>query len=212
MQKEFYNQPVVNWAKQNLSQPVEIKRRFASRWAMIFVYLMLFSIPLLIIAGLIVRKIQEGDKLGWGGVFLCGGVMLLPNIVIVLLGVLTRQKLVKSLDASGVKTSLGRKFLWENLYYVDHVSKVTRVANVTRKIEDNQLELVFADGKAIIPPLIYDRERIWNLVNSMPAQVRDDGEIRPVQSAVNRSENAAGNQTFDEIVKAMQELKARNDK
>lgn len=212
MQSEFYNQPVVSWAKQNLPQPVEIKLRFASRRAMIFVYLMLFSFPLLVIAGSIYRKIEEGDKVSWGGVFLCGGVILIPSIVIVLLGVLTRQKLVRSLDASGVRSSLGRRFRWENLYYVDHVSKITRVANVSRKIEDNQLELVFADGKAIIPPLIHDRGRIWDLVNSMPAQVRDDGEIRPAQPAVSRSENAAGNQTFDEIVKAMQELKARNDK
>jgi hypothetical protein len=61
---------------------------------------------------------------------------------------------------------------------VDHVSKTTREGGVTRKIEDNQLELVFADGKAIIPPLIEDRERIWALINTMPAEVRDDGEVR----------------------------------
>jgi hypothetical protein len=212
MQSEFYNQPVVNWAKQNLAQPVEIKLRFASRRAMIFVYLLLFSFPLLVIAGFIYRKIDEGDKMGWGGVFLCGGVILLPYIVIVLLGVLTRQKLVKSLDASGVKSSLGRKFLWENLYYVDHVSKRYRVGNVSRKIEDNQLELVFADGKTIIPPLIHDRERIWNLVNSIPAQVKDDGELRTAQSAADRPQNAAGNQSFDEIVKAMGEMKAEHDR
>jgi hypothetical protein len=202
MQGEFYNQPVVNWAKQNFPQPVEIKQRFASRWARIFIYGLLYLVPVLIIAGLIARKLTEGDDLGWMGVVLCGGVMLIPPSVIVLIGVLTQQKLVKSLDAQGVKSSMGRKFLWQNLYYVDHVSKTTRAGGVTRKTEDNQLELFFTGGKAIIPPLIYDRERIWNLINTMPVQVRDDGVVRENQSAG----NAEGTISIDEILKMVESL------
>jgi len=212
MQSEFYNQPVVNWAKQNLPQPVEIKLRFASRRARIFIYLLLYLVPILIIAGLIARKLQEGEALGWMGVVLCGGVMLIPPSVIVLIGILTQQKLVKSLDADGVKSSIGRRFLWQNLYYIDHVSKRINRPGRDLVIEDNQLELVFADGKAIIPPLIHNREQIWNLINSMPAQVRDDGQIRPVQSGPRGSENAGGTSSFDEIVKAMGELKAQHDR
>jgi len=109
---------------------------------------------------------------------LLGVVLLVPAGVIVLLGARTRQTLVESLDADGVSITGGRRFLWDNLQYVDHVSKTTRDGGVTRKIEDNQLELVFANGKAIIPPLIDDRERIWALINTMPAQVRDDGQVR----------------------------------
>lgn len=201
---QFNNQPVVNWAKQNLSQPVEIKQRFASRGARILIYALLFSIPLLIFASLVFLKLTGGATQGasWWGVFLCGGVMILPAIVIVLLGALTQQKLVKSLDADGVKSSMGRKFLWENLYYVDHVSKHTRVGGVSRVIKDNQLELNFADGKAIIPPLIENREQIWTLINSMPAQVKDDGVVREANPAT---------PSFDEIVKAMGELKAQHD-
>jgi hypothetical protein len=212
IQREFYNRPAVDWARQNLPQPVAIRLKFASRWARLLVYSLLFSIPVLIIAGLIARKIHEGENLSWWGVFLCGGVLLVPGIVIVLLGALTRQKLVKSLDDAGVKSSMGKRFLWGNLYYVDHVSKITRVGGVTRKIKDNQLELVFADGKAIIPPLIYDRERIWNLINSMPVQVRDDGEIRQTTTTGNSPASGAENLSFDEIVKAMQELKAEHDR
>lgn len=192
MQPQFYNQPVVNWAKQTLTQPVEIKQRFSSRWARIFAYSLLYLFPVLVFVGAIVWKLTEDyNPPSWWGVLLCGGVILLPPTVIVLLGLLVQQKLVKSLDAAGVRSSLGKKFLWENLYYVDHVSKHYRAGGVSRKIEDNQLELVFADGKAIIPPLIYDRERIWNLINSMPAQIRDDGEVRTAQA-----QNPAGNQKF----------------
>lgn len=38
-----------------------------------------------------------------------------------------------------------------------------------------QLELVFEGGKVVIPPLIHDRASIWELINRMPAEVRDDG-------------------------------------
>ena len=115
--------------------------------------------------------------------FLCGGVLMIPPAVIILLGALTRQKLVKSLDADGVRSSMGRRFLWQNFYYVDHVSKHSNFGGVRRVVKDNQLELVFADGKAIIPPLIENREQIWNLINSMPAQVRDDGVVREAKPA-----------------------------
>ena len=198
MKDQFYNQPVVNWAQQNLSQPAEIKLLFGQNWKMFLVYALLLSVPLLIIASFISLKLTGGTQASWWGVFLCGGVLLLPCFVIVLVGVFTRQKFVKSLDAGGVNSSMGRRFLWANLFYIDHVSKTTRVANVTRKIEDNQLELVFADGKAIIPPLIQDRERIWNLINSIPAQVKFDGEIKSVQPP-NTVENTGADNFMEEL-------------
>ncbi|MEO6590163.1 MAG: hypothetical protein ABIP06_12755 [Pyrinomonadaceae bacterium] len=205
MQNQFYNQPIVNWAKQNLSQPVEIKPLFGKRWQMFVVYGLLFSIPLLIIAGFIFLKLTGGTEGSWWGVFLCGGVLLLPCFVIVFVGAFTRQKLVKSLDESGVKSSMGRRFLWENLFYIDHVSKITRAGGVTHKIEDNQLELVFADGKAIVPPLIQDRERIWSLINSIPAQVKFDGEIKSVQP-----QNTVGDTSADHFMKELERLAGEN--
>ena len=199
---QFHNQPVVDWAKQNLPQSVEIKQRFASSGARILIYALLFSIPVLIVAGFVFLKLQGKQRSNWWGVFLCGGVLMIPAIVIILLGALTRQKLVKSLDADGVKSSMGRRFLWQNFYYVDHVSKHSNFGGVRRVAKDNQLELVFADGKAIIPPLIENREQIWNLINSMPAQVRDDGVVREAKPAT---------PSFDEIARMMGELKTQHD-
>ena len=199
---QFYNQPVVNWAKQNLVQSVEIKQRFASSGARILIYALLFIIPVLIVAGFVFLKLQGKSEASWWGVFLCGGVLMIPPAVIILLGALTRQKLVKSLDADGVRSSMGRRFLWQNFYYVDHVSKHSHFGGVRRVVKDNQLELVFADGKAIIPPLIENREQIWNLINSMPAQVRDDGEVREAKPAT---------PSFDEIARMMGELKTQHD-
>lgn len=181
MQNQFYNRAVVDWAKQNLSQTVAIELLFGERWKMVIVYALLFSIPLLLIALLLLRVLTEKNDHGWFGFVLCSGILLLPCFVIVLVGMFTRKKLVKSLDADGVNSSIGRRFLWENLYYIDHVSKFRRVGGVTHKTEDNQLELVFADGKTIIPPLIKNRDQIWILVNSIPAQVKFDGEIRETE-------------------------------
>jgi hypothetical protein len=57
---------------------------------------------------------------------------------------------------------------------------------VSRRVKDNQLDLVFEGGKLIIPPMIHDRGRVWELINSMPAQVRDDGVPRETQAAADR--------------------------
>ena len=50
--------------------------------------------------------------------------------------------------------------------------------------------------------MIEGRERIWALVNSMPAQVRHDGEARGTQPAP----------AFEDIVKKMAEMKAEHDR
>ena len=173
-----HEQTILDWAKQNLPQPVAIRLR-EGKGARTLMHVLLLSIPLLIVSCQSFVKLSGFAKgVSWWGIFLLGFVLLIPAGVIILLGARTRQTLVESLDTDGVRTAHGRRFLWQNLRYVDHVSKITRVGNVTRKVEDNQLELVFSNGKAIIPPRIEDRERLWALINSMPAEVRDDGEVR----------------------------------
>ena len=182
MQGEPHNHAVAHWAKQNVPHPVDIRLR-SGKGARTLMYVLLFSVPFLIVSCQSFLKLSGFAKgVSWWGILLMGVVLLIPAGVIILLGTRTRQTLVKSVDADGVSTARGRRFRWENLHYVDHVSKTTREGGVTRKIEDNQLELVFADGNAIIPPLIEDRERIWALINSIPAQVRDDGQVRNFSS------------------------------
>lgn len=177
---EFCNQSVVSWAKQNLSKPVQIKQFLNSRLGNVFKYLLVFIVPLaFIVPGIVLKVIGYVNKDDSAGTMLvCGFVLLIPFGTIALIGVFTQTKLAKSLDAQGIDAPLGKRFLWEKLYYVDHVSKHYRIGRAGRKIEDNQLELVFENGKVIIPPLIHDREQVWDLINSMPVQVRDDDVIR----------------------------------
>jgi hypothetical protein len=63
---------------------------------------------------------------------------------------------------------------------------------VSRQVKDNQLELVFEGGKAVIPPMIHERAAIRALIDAMPAQVRDDGvpRAKPAPAAGEESNRA----------------------
>src|ERR1044071_7791531 len=176
---EYYNQPVAEWARQNIRGRVEVRRLFSSRLGVIFTYALLFCVPGAFIAlGLVLLALGAKAKDGVGALFFFGFLLMIPCGLIAVLGAYVRRGLAKSLDAEGVSAAMGRKFPWGKLYYVDHVTKHYRVGRVSGKVKDNQLELVFEGGKVIIPPLIHDRAQMWELINSMPADVRDDGVSR----------------------------------
>lgn len=145
----------------------------------IFAYALLFCVPGAFFAfGLLMFALGARDRHTVVAPFVFGFLTLIPCGIIALVGAYVRRGFARSLDAEGVSGSLGQRFLWGKLYYVDHVTKIVRAGGVTRRIKDNQLELVFEGGKVIIPPLIHDRAAVWELVNSMPAEVRDDGVRR----------------------------------
>jgi hypothetical protein len=180
---EYHNGPVVEWARRNLAAPVKIKLLFSSRASQIFVYALLFSVPGAFIAlGLVMLALGARGKDGVGALFFFGFLTLFPCGLIALLGAYVRRGFAKSLDAEGAGGSLGQRFPWGKLYYVDHVTKHVRVGRVSRRVKDNQLELVFEGGKLTIPPLIHDRASVWALVNGIPAEVRDDGVTRATRA------------------------------
>ncbi|HEX8720432.1 MAG TPA: hypothetical protein VF736_07370 [Pyrinomonadaceae bacterium] len=184
---EYYNGPTVEWARRNLATPLKIRLLFSSRAGQIFVYALLFSIPGAFLAlGLVMFALGAKAKDGVGALFFFGFLISIPCGVIVLLGAYVRRGFAMTLDAEGASGSFGQRFPWGKLYYVDHVTKYTRVGRVSRKVKDNQLELVFEGGKLIVPPMIHDRGRVWALINSMPAQVRDDGVPREAQPVADR--------------------------
>ena len=175
----YYNLPVADWARQNIRGRVEVKPLFSSRLGRIFTYALLFCAPGAFIAlGLILLALGARAKDGVGALLFFGCLMLIPCGMIALLGAYVRRGFAKSLDAEGVRGAFGQRFPWGKLYSVDHVTKHVRAGGVSRRIKDNQLELVFEGGKVIIPPLIHDRAAVWSLVNAMPAEVRDDGVPR----------------------------------
>lgn len=172
----YYNRQVADWAKQNIRGRVEIRPLFSSRAGRLFVYALLFCVPGAFFAlGLAALVLGMADRYTVGGSFFIGLLSLIPCAMIALLGTNVRQGFARSLDSEGVSGSLGRRFPWGKLYYVDHVTKHVRAGRVSRRVKDNQIELVFKGGKVIIPPLIHERAAVWELINAMPAEVRDDG-------------------------------------
>ena len=175
----YHNGPVADWARLNIRGRVEVTPRFSSRLGRIFVYALVFSAPGAFIAlGLILFALGAGAKSGAGALLFYGFLMSIPCGVIALVGAYVRRGFAKSLDAEVARGAFGQRFPWGKLHYVDHVTKVVVRGGVRRQIKDNQLELVFEGGKLVIPPMIHRRAEIWALVNSMPAEVRDDGVPR----------------------------------
>ena len=180
----YYNGPVADWARRNIRGRVEVRPLFSSRLGMIFTYVLLFCVPGAFFAlGLVLLALGAKGKDGVGAFFFFGSLTLVPCGVIALAAAYVRRGFAKSLDAEGVGGSFGQRFLWAKLHYVDHVTKHYRAGGVRRKIKDNQLELVFEGGKLIIPPMIHDRAAVWELINGMPAEVRDDGVPRAKPTA-----------------------------
>lgn len=174
----YYNRPVADWARENIRGRLEVRRLFSSMVGRILTYSLVFCVPGAFFAlGLVALALGAKDPPTLYGPFVFGFLTLIPCAVIVILGAYVRRDLAKSLDAESVNSALGR-FPWGKLHYVDHVTKYFRAGWVTHRIKDNQLELIFEGGKVIIPPLIHDRAVIWSLINSMPAEVRDDGVRR----------------------------------
>ncbi len=175
----YHNEQVANWARQNITQPVTVRTLFSSQLGKIFTYLLLFSVPAaFFILGIVAIALGAKDPSTRYGPFVFSVLLFFPCALIAVLGAYVRRGFAKSLDADGVNGSFGTKHPWNKLYYVDHVSKRIRIGMVSRQVKDNQLVLVFERGKLIIPPMINDRAIIWELVNRIPVEVRDDGVVR----------------------------------
>src|SRR5438045_2415017 len=96
---EFYNEPVINWARRNLQNRVEIQPRFGSRAGMIFVYSLIFIIPVAFLAtGVILKLVGARDQNSSTGAVVCGLVLLIPFGVLALLGAFVRANFPNSLN------------------------------------------------------------------------------------------------------------------
>lgn len=177
---EYDNRIAAHWARQTFRQRVPIRLLFGSRLGRIFVYALLYSVPACFVAvGLLMFALDRQHRpSSLLGPLVFAFLTSLPCTLIAVLGAYVRRGFAKSLDAEGVTRSFGTKLRWNKLYYVDHVSKHGRAGGVSREVRDNQIELVFEGGKAVVPPMIRDRAAVWALLGSVPAEVRDDGVRR----------------------------------
>jgi hypothetical protein len=196
----FINQPVVNWARQNLPRTVEVKLKGNSLFARIllgfcfaFLGLIFLGIPLLFFYSAITAFLADGwsQKVS-GGLF--GGTIFLGIFGLFSLGIFfllkfTRRKFAKFFSSAGVETRGGQKFGWEKLHFLDYKQVNTQIngrqiaasavrAAILAGVEKVTVEMVFENGKAVVPPLLENQPEILALLNSMPVQRRDEGKVR----------------------------------
>jgi hypothetical protein len=197
---QFINQPVVNWASQTLPQAVEVKLKENSLgfkillgFCFAFLALIFLGIPLLIYISAISTFLSEGwnSKVSGG---LMGGTVFLVIFGALALGIFllmrfTRRKFARVISLEGVETRSGQRFAWETLHFLNYkkvnaqINHRNLAASATRAallagVEKVTVEMVFAGGTAVVPPLIQNQPEILALLNSMPVQRRDDGTIR----------------------------------
>jgi hypothetical protein len=102
-----------------------------------------------------------------------------------------RRKFVREISSDGVVTRGGQRYGWADLHYLDYQKLNTRInatttnqlaASATRSAilagaEKVTVEMVFANGKAVVPPLITNQQQVLALLNSMPVQRRNDDAV-----------------------------------
>lgn len=203
---QFINNPVVNWSAQYIPQPIEVRvKEHKILIGVCFAILGLIFGGIALVA--YINAISTLAKNGWSqqvGASLMGGTFMLVVLVAVvggllLLGYLTRRSFVKYMSASGVQTRSGRTYNWSDLHYLDYrkvrntgVSLggagiagrvVSRAATNAAQAaiyagqEKVMVRLVFANGKAVVPPLVKNQQEILGLLGSMPVQRREDGKV-----------------------------------
>jgi hypothetical protein len=98
MSREYYNQPVADWAGQNISGRVVVRPRLSSTAGKIFTYALLFCVPAAFFAlGVVGLIIGVKDKQTIYGAFFFAFLLMIPAGVIALLGAYVRRGFVKSL-------------------------------------------------------------------------------------------------------------------
>jgi hypothetical protein len=203
---QFVNQPVINWASQYLREPVEIKvkdHKILLALCFAFLGLIFGGIALLFYVSAVSTLVTKGWSQQVAGPFIGGTFMLFVLVAIVggvlLLGKVTRRNFARYISVDGVQTRNGQKYNWADLYYLDyrkvHNARVSvggaglagRVvtgaassaaqAAIFAGHEKVTVEMVFANGKAVVPPLIVDQAQILGLLSTMPVERRADGKV-----------------------------------
>lgn len=174
MTNEFYNQTITAWAKKDLKHSFYADHQ--SRLPLYGLSAFLLLLPALLIYGGISNYFRGGDsettsrflEIGIGGFVLFGaGVVWLVFFY--------WRVLLETLDKDGVEISSGRRFLWNDFQYVNEVLVTRRRGGGKQFL---RYELVFGDGKALIPADLKNIGRIEVLMALMRAERRINGKIR----------------------------------
>ena len=167
------------WARHNLQQPVEVKIKYNSIPVKILFAALILAIPgLLFLASLI--PLLQGNFSGFFSIIFFAVIALVFFGGLLLIVWLVRQKLAVRLDAEGVETIAGKRFLWQDLQQVKY--RVHRggsqfgligmliSALMSAGKEKYDTHLKFSNGKALISALSYNNTELVDLMRTAPVE------------------------------------------
>ena len=172
----YKNTAAADWAKISIINPVNVKLRFDSLPVTIFliafsvfIAISLLALPVMFFGYSVWELIVSGWKNEILAILGCSG--FFTTVIGAVLAFLftyyrrMRGEMVKTFTNEEIETREHKKYRWENLLYINQVYTTTRRLRVIR----NSFELVFENGKVIVPPLIKNQAEIFQLVDSIPA-------------------------------------------
>ena len=165
----FKNQTVAEWAQEDLKYSVDADHK--SQIPLYGVCLLMLFLPVFFIYAGISEYLNKGDKaqimlaLGFG-------LLLLFGAVVGYLVFYYRRILLRTLDKEGAEIRSGRKFLWNDLKYVNKLLSRNQTGIILRGYE-----LIFGGGKAFIPANLKNIEKIEVLLALIPTEKRVNGKV-----------------------------------
>ena len=181
---------LIEWANARLNPPVEIRPKFDGRGANGFVIFAAVLVAFFVLGPpifLIVEQIYRGvppeglafmlRRIGCLGIWIVVGLAAM-SAVFVLPMIAVRRHLVKWMGPDGVTTRHGHQYPWHDLKYLEYkkVRWVNRgVSGATQQAMFSgskriSIDMVFGNGKAVIPPLIKDQDHVLALIETMPVE------------------------------------------
>jgi hypothetical protein len=190
----FSPHDIRQWAGKNLASPVEIHLKILS--VIVITCCTLYILPILFLLYSVVMLL-----IGGGGPQLLiisaafFGLITVAIIIALAIGVpirlLSERKSVRFMDISGVETRNGDKYSWEQLQKINFVKAngfrlhglgclinliLSPIINALMFSGSSGMvsELIFTNGKAVVPPLIKDSKTIFELIKTIPAPKTGD--------------------------------------
>lgn len=218
-------QNIMNWAKQNLPNQLFVQHKSVGSELTAYLITLVIVGVLPVLAGFIL-KIFISPTLG-KLLMLIGGILLVTLFfmfaLIFLVNYFRKKKFAAIFNSQGVVNRSNFIYEWDKLQYVNFLriqntghsghgllpSLLTKLAVVfirraifqdpRQRLLDGA-ELVFANGKVILPTTMSNFAEIWNFIEKIPVQPRFDGrfdqntmaELQSRSLYVNR-QNASGN-------------------
>jgi len=182
------------WAAKHLAMPIEVRLNILPVIVITCSSLYILPIGFFLYAAFMYLSGAGGSQLlvlsagFFGLITFC---IIIGIVLAIPIRLLSERKSVRYMDASGVETRKGDKYRWDQLQRVNFIKSsgvslrglgclvnliLSPILNALMFRGSSRMvsELIFADGKAVVPPLIKDSKSIFELIQTIPAPKSGD--------------------------------------